>query len=97
MKFTLILHWKAGGAFHAHVALDKTLLWYNTERPHHSLKMISPMEFIINNTFLTPQKSRMMWTLQKIDKNNIYVIIKIREVEKLRRFNLCRKRNFKEE
>lgn len=38
------------------------LLWYNTERPHHSLKMISPMKFIINNTFLTPQKSRMMWT-----------------------------------
>jgi len=38
------------------------LLWYNTERPHHSLKMISPMKFIINNTFLTPQKSRMIWT-----------------------------------
>jgi putative transposase len=38
------------------------LLWYNTERPHHSLKMISPMQFIINNLFLTPQKSRMYWT-----------------------------------
>ena len=38
------------------------LLWYNTKRPHHSLKMISPMQFIINNLFLTPQKSRMYWT-----------------------------------
>lgn len=41
------------------------LLWYNTKRPHHSLKMISPMQFIINNLFLTPQKSRMYWTHTK--------------------------------
>lgn len=38
------------------------LLWYNTERPHYSLKMISPMQYIINNLFLTPKKSNMLWT-----------------------------------
>ncbi len=38
------------------------LLWYNTERPHYSLRMIPPMKFIINNLFLTPQKSNMLWT-----------------------------------
>jgi len=38
------------------------LLWYNTERPHWTLKQIPPMQYIINSLFLTPQKSRMVWT-----------------------------------
>ncbi len=38
------------------------LLWYNTERPHWTLKQIPPMQYIINNLFLTPQKSKMAWT-----------------------------------
>lgn len=38
------------------------LLWYNTERPHHSLKNIPPMRYILNNLSLTPQKSNMWWT-----------------------------------
>ena len=38
------------------------LLWYNTQRPHHSLKQIPPMRFILNNLFLTPEKSNMLWT-----------------------------------
>lgn len=41
------------------------LLWYNTERPHYSLRMIPPMRYIINNLFLTPQKSNMLWTHTK--------------------------------
>lgn len=36
------------------------LLWYNTGRPHWSLKMQSPMQFIIKG--LTPEKSHMYWT-----------------------------------
>ncbi len=42
------------------------LLWYNTERPHYSLQMISPLQSIINNSFLTPEKSNMLWTHTEI-------------------------------
>jgi transposase InsO family protein len=38
------------------------LLWYNTQRPHHSLKQIPPLKFIINNSFLASEKSNMLWT-----------------------------------
>ena len=38
------------------------LIWYNTERPHWSLGLISPMRFIINKSNLSPKKSRMLWT-----------------------------------
>jgi transposase InsO family protein len=37
------------------------LLWYNTKRPHWSLGLKSPMQYIISN--LTPQKSNMLWTI----------------------------------
>ena len=40
----------------------KYLLWYNTERPHWSLNLISPLQFIINKSNLSPEKSRMLWT-----------------------------------
>lgn len=40
--------------------LMEWLLWYNTERPHWSLKLQSPMQFIISN-FSFPE-SRMRWT-----------------------------------
>ena len=36
------------------------LLWYNCYRPHHSLNLESPMQFIINS--LTTEKSNMLWT-----------------------------------
>lgn len=42
--------------------MTKYLLWYNTERPHWSLGLISPMEFIINSSNLSPEKSNMLWT-----------------------------------
>lgn len=42
--------------------LIEWLLWYNTERPHWTLRQIPPMQFIINNLFLTPKKSNMLWT-----------------------------------
>ena len=34
------------------------LLWYNTERPHWSLKLSSPIDYLIKNNFL----SNMCWT-----------------------------------
>lgn len=42
--------------------LIQWLLWYNTERPHWTLKQTPPMQYILNNLIMTPQKSRMMWT-----------------------------------
>lgn len=42
--------------------LIQWLLWYNTERPHWTLGQTPPMQYVINTLFLTPQKSRMMWT-----------------------------------
>ena len=38
------------------------LLWYNTERPHQTLRQISPMEYIVNNLIRDAQKSKMIWT-----------------------------------
>ncbi|MFH1402183.1 MAG: integrase core domain-containing protein [Patescibacteria group bacterium] len=40
--------------------LIEWLVWYNCERPHHSLNLRSPMQFIISN--LTTEKSNMLWT-----------------------------------
>jgi len=34
------------------------LIWYNTQRPHWSLKLMSPVDYLIKNNYL----SRMMWT-----------------------------------
>jgi len=34
------------------------LIWYNTERPHWSLKLLSPVDYLIKNQHL----SRMRWT-----------------------------------
>ena len=34
------------------------LLWYNTKRPHWSLDLMSPVDYLIKNNYL----SRMMWT-----------------------------------
>lgn len=36
------------------------LLWYNTGRPHWSLGLISPMQYIVNR--LTAPESHMLWT-----------------------------------
>jgi len=36
------------------------LLWYNTKRPHWSLGLKSPLQYIISK--LTPRKSNMLWT-----------------------------------
>lgn len=36
------------------------LLWYNTKRPHWSLGLKSPLQYIIDK--LTPRKSNMLWT-----------------------------------
>ncbi|MEK9165767.1 MAG: integrase core domain-containing protein, partial [Patescibacteria group bacterium] len=34
------------------------LLWYNTQRPHWSLRLQSPVDYLINNKLL----SKMRWT-----------------------------------
>ncbi|MBU0722146.1 integrase core domain-containing protein [Patescibacteria group bacterium] len=38
------------------------LIWYNTKRPHWSLNLTSPMDYLIRNNHL----SRMRWTDTKI-------------------------------
>jgi transposase InsO family protein len=41
------------------------LLWYNTERPHHTLGQTPPMQYVVNYLMLSAQKSRMLWTHTK--------------------------------
>jgi len=38
------------------------LIWYNTERPHYSLGLKSPMQHLLELLQLTPQESNMLWT-----------------------------------
>lgn len=42
--------------------LIQWLLWYNTERPHHTLGQTPPMQYIVNYLTLNTEKSRMLWT-----------------------------------
>jgi transposase InsO family protein len=42
--------------------LIEWLLWYNTERPHHTLRQIPPMQYIVNNLISDAQNSKMIWT-----------------------------------
>jgi len=44
------------------VALVKWLLWYNTERPHHSLGRLPPLRYFINTYITNPHQSSMCWT-----------------------------------
>jgi putative transposase len=38
------------------------LIWYNTERPHWTLNLKSPMEYLLNLLQLPLTESRMLWT-----------------------------------
>jgi len=38
------------------------LLWYNGERPHQSLGMLSPLQFIVREMELSAQECQMWWT-----------------------------------
>ena len=38
------------------------VLWYNTERPHHTLKLKSPMRALLDSLQLMPAESNMLWT-----------------------------------
>jgi transposase InsO family protein len=40
------------------------LLWYNTERPHQSLGMLSPLQYIVRN--LSAEECQMWWTSTKV-------------------------------
>lgn len=44
------------------------LLWYNTDRPHWSLELVSPMNYLVNNNFF----SKMTWTNTISCQKNIY-------------------------
>lgn len=54
--------------------LIKWLLWYNCERPHHSLGLKSPMQFIISGLNLSERKSNMLWANTSIGQNVLYVV-----------------------
>ena len=43
------------------LGLVEYLLWYNTEKPHRNLAKMSPLQYFVN-TFISPQKSNMLWT-----------------------------------
>ena len=45
-------------------ALIDWLLWYNTERPHQSLGMLSPLRYIVRD--LTAHQCQMYWTSTKL-------------------------------
>jgi len=38
------------------------VLWYNTVRPHHTLKLKSPMQALLDSLQLMPAESNMLWT-----------------------------------
>lgn len=38
------------------------LIWYNTIRPHYSLNLKSPMQYLLDLLQLTPHESNMLWT-----------------------------------
>ena len=42
--------------------LVKYLIWYNTEKPHSSLKKLTPLQYYLNNYIFNIQKSNMLWT-----------------------------------
>ena len=45
-------------------ALVDWLLWYNTERPHQSLGMLSPLRYIVST--LSERESHMCWTSTRV-------------------------------
>lgn len=43
-------------------ALVEWLLWYNTERPHHSLGRLPPLRYLLDTFVTNPNQSKMCWT-----------------------------------
>ncbi len=43
------------------LSLMNYLIFYNTKRPHHSLNLLSPMKYILNELRLSDEKSNMWW------------------------------------
>ena len=42
--------------------LSDWLIWYNTKRPHYSLNLKSPMQYLLDLLQLPVQESNMLWT-----------------------------------
>jgi transposase InsO family protein len=51
--------------------LNNWNIWYNLKRPHWSLNLLSPVQFLINNNFL----SNMSWTYTKFVFNHFLCLI----------------------
>ena len=45
---------------HFNRSLMDWLIWYNTKRPHHSLGLVSPMQYLVST--LSAEESHMLWT-----------------------------------
>jgi transposase InsO family protein len=48
------------------------LLWYNTRRPHWTLGLISPMQYIVST--LSAEESHMCWTDTEICKSSAFLL-----------------------
>ena len=46
-------------------------IWYNTERPHFTLNLKSPMRALLDSLQLIPAESNMLWTDKHIEKTQI--------------------------
>ena len=58
--------------------LMQYLIWYNTEKVHRGIGKQPPLRYIIN-TFMSSQKSNMLWTVTKIGFFHLYDKIKVFE------------------
>ena len=45
-----------------HYQLMDWLIWYNTERPHWTLRLKSPMKAMLDGLQLEGRQSNMLWT-----------------------------------
>lgn len=50
------------------------VLWYNTERPHFTLKLKSPMRALLDSLQLIPAESNMLWT-NTLSVNNKHFVL----------------------
>jgi putative transposase len=67
------------------------LVWYNTERPHYSLSLKSPMQHILELLQLSTRESNMLWTdtlimvsMSTTDKTTIYLSPSVKKALKKR-------------
>ena len=47
-------------------ALVRWLLWYNTEKPHRSLRRLPPLRYFLESFAKDTAQSQMLWTLTEL-------------------------------